>query len=113
MMRYARSLGAVDTAERQFAIDCAAGRGGDVRNTDRLGGDGTLRVEVVGDRRHRARVRHGVAGQVNGTDTENTVLAREALCLGSHADRLVLDGQAGPEGHRVRICTTPFSINYM
>ena len=100
----ARELAGVDIAERQLAIDCIAGRSGDVRDTNRLGSDGALSVEVVGNSRYGARVRHSAAGQVNGADTQNTVLARETCCPSSHADRLVLNGQASTESHRVRVC---------
>lgn len=95
-------LGRVGAAEGQLAvrvIGVAAGLGleGD---TEDLGRDGALALEVVHESRDGVGVGDGTRSKIDRAETNDTIYAGEARGAGGSADRLGRDGEAA-EADRV------------
>lgn len=87
-------LGGVGSTEGELAVGNGLRGGGSVVDTDDLGGDGSLRLEVVGDGGDGVGVGDGAFGEVDGTNTEDTIDTIEARGSGSDTDGLAGDHEA-------------------
>lgn len=79
-------LSTIRAPKSELPVQSSTGRGGLVKDTDRVIVDGTLCEQIVGYSGHRGHIRDGVASEVDWTDPKDAVDATKALRGGSNTD---------------------------